>query len=139
MKPQGLEIEEKMVWKWEETRHATKQTRSVFFLSKSKMLKTKNETFIWISLPNIGNKGALELDEALVFAAPTGPAVVLEGAVQWLLLGVEQDRHPLVPVVLRLGLEMVRPEIERWNYRVATMISNALSKWLFRYAFTNLF
>ena len=28
--PQGLEIKEKLVWKYEETQHANKQTRSKF-------------------------------------------------------------------------------------------------------------
>ena len=28
---QGLEIEEKLLWKYEESRHATKPTKSVFF------------------------------------------------------------------------------------------------------------
>ena len=64
-------------------------------------------------MPNIGDKGALELYKSLVLAAAARPAVVLESAVQGLLLGVEQHRHPFVPVVFGFGLEMVGSETEK--------------------------
>ena len=42
------------------------------------------------------------MDRKIVYLvlAASGAPVVLEGAVQGLLLGVEQDGHPLIPVIL---------------------------------------
>ena len=55
----------------------------------------------------VGDEGLLELHQALVL--PRLP-VVLEGAVEGLLLRVEQDGHPFVPLRVRLRLEVVGPE-----------------------------
>ena len=49
----------------------------------------------------------MELYKALVLP---DPAVVLKGPVQGLLLGVEQDRHPLLAFKVSLSLEVVGSE-----------------------------
>ena len=58
---------------------------------------------------DVSDQGLLELHQALVLPRPL--PVVLEGAVERLLLGVEQDGHPLLAVRVRLGLEVVGPAI----------------------------
>ena len=54
--------------------------------------------------PDIVDEGSLELHKALVLPRPS---VVLEGSVQGLLLGVEEDGHPFFTIRIRLSLEMI--------------------------------